>query len=226
MDSIDLQLENRSLRRQFEAMKLDSYKVCPALIGELERETLLLRDLMDWVQTYKRTPNREKMETQGYDFPPVTPDIDPDTDWLLFENWINRKPTAMSLGDIDEFFRIKDVDLVTDEEINNELDTIYGLLSKCSISIELVEELPPKLEYNYLREELKDEDFQHLAPGMTMHIDGCSCFCPECVQRPWCERGMTKFDEDIEAGRMVVPSAVNKYLKFELPPLDKLQDYY
>jgi len=207
-------------------MRLDSYKVCPTLTGELERETLLLRDLMDWVMKYKKLLNRKEMEAEGYDFPPVTPDIDPDTDWLLFENWINGKPTTMSLGDINEFFRIKDVDKVTDNEINCELDTIYDLLAKCSICIELAEELPPKLEYNYLREELNDEDFQHLAPGMTIHIDGCSCYCPGCVQRPWCERGITKFDEDVEAGKMVVPPEVNKYLKSELPPLEKLQDYY
>ena len=225
MKHIDLELENRSLRRQFMQMGLDSRKVCPSLIGETGRENHLLNRLLDWVVSYKKTRSRGQMEINGYEFPPIKPECDPDTDWLLFENWVNGKPLTFSLGDISEFFRFKDLDKVSDKDVNSELDLIYELLEKRSIHITLQDNLPPKLEYEYLRDELKDDEYQYLAPGTIVNITGCTGYCPGCAQRPWCEQGQYKTDDDIDAGKMVVPAIVMKYFNGNLPKIEQLIDY-
>jgi len=45
------------------------------------------------------------------------------------------------------------------------------------------------------------------------HLDGCTGYCPECFQRPWCEQGCDScWKEDKEAGCSVFPDSVKRYV--------------
>ena len=224
MLEIDYELECRSLRRQFEVMGLDSYEVSPSLNGEWKREAALLNRLMHWVLEYRASSGREEMEEAGHLFPPVFPDTDPDSDWLLFENWVNKRPTHMNLNENGELFRLTNLDDVSDEEVEAELDIICALLEKCSMEVDLSEDLPPKLVYEYLRNHIKDTKIQLVADGVTWHIGGCSGDCPSCFQRPWCFSGNCIFPEDEAAGKMVIPEWIKKYIKESLPSLDEMDE--
>lgn len=37
------------------------------------------------------------MKVEGYMFPPINPGIDPDTDWLIFERWMQGKPVRAKM---------------------------------------------------------------------------------------------------------------------------------
>ena len=82
---VDFTLENQSLRREFSAKGLDPKKVMVPDQENLLRENRLLIMLLDWVNAYEQLGGRQQMEAAGYDFPPIEPDYDPDSDWMVFE---------------------------------------------------------------------------------------------------------------------------------------------
>jgi len=225
MSDIDLRLENTALRREFETLKLDSLQICPVCESNPEYENNQLKALLVWTLAYKELGSRTEMEAEEFDFPPVTPAIDPESDWVLFENWIGGKPTSFSLGDINEFFRFNNLDTVSDDEVDKELDSICELLATKNIYVEFVDGLPVKVEYLWLKEQLKDEEFQYLGENTNTHLTGCDCYCPTCMQRLWCDNGLAKFPEDEKAGKMIIPDTLQKYLNKDLPTIDQMIDY-
>src|SRR3972149_3447691 len=99
MKTIDraVRTENRRLKRQFAAFGLDLGPVWGPTPHNLERENDQLRQLLDWVTAWYREPDRQSMTARGYEFPPIDPDFDPDTDWLRLERWLRHEPLGWNL---------------------------------------------------------------------------------------------------------------------------------
>jgi len=57
-----------------------------------------------------------------------------------------------------------------------------------------------------------DEEFDLLDTGWW-HVDGCSGYCPDCFQRPWCEFGIqSRWQEDEKLGKMFLTESVRRYV--------------
>lgn len=211
---LDVILENKSLRREFAIRDLDPEAICHLDPDDPVRENHLLKELLAWVDAYRELGNRQRMEEEGFDFPPVEPDLDPEADWLVFERWMAGLPTSLELGDPSEFFL--NPDAMDDEEIAAQLKDIAEMLERHSILIDLLSRnIPVRLVYEQLRELLSEFSLP-LIPndgGGAWHIDGCSGCCPECFQRPWCESGWENvWPEDLELGRMALPECLENYV--------------
>lgn len=209
---IDLRLENQTLKNEFTLRGLDLYQVWQPSPDDLELENHQLQHLLDWVVKYQECPDRQKLEAEGYLFPPISPDVDPDSDWLIFERWLQGKPVRAKMKEqLRVRFILQDPDVLTDEEIEAELHRLFTHMKDSPFCLELVEDLPARLVYVLIREALEQE-FEFIAAG-SWHIDGCGGYCPGCVQRPWCEAGGSlRWPEDEEAGRMTVPEEVRQYI--------------
>ena len=46
--------------------------------------------------------------------------------------------------------------------------------------------------------------------------------CPDCFQRPWCDNGHSRWDEDEEAGYMVFPERIRPYVSV-VPSVEELE---
>jgi hypothetical protein len=216
---IDLHLHNQSLKSAFAVRGLDLSQVWQPTPDDLERENCQLERLLEWVEKYETCPDRAQMEAEGYEFPPVYPGIDPDSDWLCFELWMQNKPVrakmkeqlnppaGVSLAGLLK----RDPQEMTDVEIEIELEKLYTCLENTNFSIDLTEGLPARFVYTMVREAL-EEEFEFIVGG-GWHIDGCSGVCPECLQRPWCKSGQELcWREDEEAGEIHFPEAVRRYV--------------
>jgi hypothetical protein len=185
-----------------------------------------LHALLDWVNTYKECGSREQMEKEGYDFPPIEPDFSPDDDWFLFERWMQGKPLRQSIiKQLPKTFTPKEPAKLTDQQIAEELDTLIELLSDIHICVDNVKDIPPRLMYTYIIEQM-DEEYSILSGGQW-HLDGCTGYCPDCFQRPWCDFGSRScWPEDEKAGEMVLIDSVRQYVSpspMSLSVLRKLQ---
>ncbi|MFQ6116624.1 MAG: hypothetical protein ACE5NG_21425 [bacterium] len=209
---IDPYLHNQTLKTEFTLRGLDLAEVWQPTPDNLELENRQLEHLLDWVIKYQECPDRKKLEAEGYLFPPTYPGIDPDTDWLIFERWMQGMPVRAKMKDqLQGGFLFREPESMTDEEIEAELERFFTHLADSHFSIDLVEDLPPRLVYILLREVLKEE-FEFIAAG-RWHINGCGGYCPRCVQRPWCEAGGNLcWPEDEEAGHMVLPEETRRYV--------------
>ena len=69
-----------------------------------------------------------------------------------------------------------------------------------------------RVKYMHLRRILHDALFEHTAPG-SFCVIGCDSYCPDCLQRPWCDLGL-KFDWEQEDrnGIKAVPAEVLPYV--------------
>ena len=227
MDDSNAKLEVQSLRRDLEMRGLDVLQVWVPNPADPQLECRQLLNLLEWVRAYEKHPDRQTMEGHGYDFPPIDPDCDPDTDWLRFETWMRRETVREKLRNklaLEEVL-LPSTEL-TDAQIEQALTHVLPALERLQISFERDEGMPARLFYEEVLEAL-EEDYEILAPGTTWHLDGCDGFCPECRRRPWCDNGLTLWPEDEEAGCMVVPDAVRPYVtaadvslsRLELSPL-------
>lgn len=217
--SIDMQFHNQSLKSAFAMRGLDLLQVWQPAPDDLELENRQLERLLDWVEKYEACPDRAQMETDGYDFPPIHPGIDPDSDWMAFELWMQNKPVRAKMkeqlhppaGVSPARLLEKDPKDMTDEEVEAELEKLYACMEGANFSVDLVEGLPARFVYTIVREIL-EEEFEFITGG-CWHIDGCSGYCPGCMQRPWCEFGCSScWNEDEEAGEMVYPVEVRQYV--------------
>ncbi len=212
MENIDVVLENQTLKGEFTARALDLSQVfCPDP-DDLERENRVLCNLLDWVQKYSECGDRKQMEAEGYDFPPIEPDFSLDNDWFLFERWMQGKPVRKTLlAQLPSSYAPKPPAVLTDEKILVELENLIKLLSEIHVTVDLVNDEPPRLVYEHTLETL-DEEFELMTEGFW-HLDGCSGYCPGCNQRPWCESGLDCcWPEDEEAGKMFLIDPVKKYV--------------
>lgn len=222
---IDVLLENQSLKFEFIIRNLDLTPVfCPAP-DDLERENRVLHHLLEWVQKYSECRDRTQMEIEGYHFPPIDPDISPEDDWYRFEQWIQGHPIRQKLKEqLPSDYTPKNPGPLTDEEIISELQELSLHLANIHVSVDLQEELPPRLVYEHLLEILDDE-FDIIGAGFW-HLDGCTGYCPGCFQRPWCETGsQTCWQEDEQAGKIVLIDSVKNYVSASSVSLSILQKF-
>lgn len=224
-ENIDSLLENHSLKNEFELRNLDLTQIWVPTPDDLELENRQLLNLLDWVKKYQECNSRKKMEDQGYEFPPISFCIDPNSDWLRFERWMAGRKIRGKLEDqLLNDFQLKNPDELTDDEIVEELKRLQNHLSKLHFSVDLNEGLPPRLVYEDLLDTLGDE-FELIARG-CWHLDGCTGYCPDCFQRPWCEFGTEScWDEDEDAGVMVFPENVKRYVSASPVSLEILRKY-
>ena len=182
-----------------------------------------VRSILDWVKAYKTTPLRAELKRRGYEFPPVEPDIDPETDWQRFERWIKGEPLNWSF--VAKHGPIPAPATLSDAEVESTLAQIEERLAEHRVEVGIGRELPPRLRLTWLRAELTDTDFEVLGPKTFCVLDGCSGYCPGCFQRPWCESGSSCcWEEDEEAGRMVVPAIAEPFVKEPRPTAQQLRD--
>lgn len=163
---------------------------------------------------YDRYGCKETMEAiKGeWVFPPILPGISPESDWLRFERWIHGEPVmqklAVIISDITDTFRAPDD--IPDTEIEAESKRLVWAIEESGIHVGLKEELPPRLLFVYLYETLND-DF-YVGDG-GWNIDGCTGYCPGCIQRPWCDAGQRLcWGEDEEAGKMHLTEELAPYV--------------
>lgn len=213
---------NRELKAEFDALGLSLEDVFQPIPDDLGRENGILGELLKWVRAYRACPHRRELERKGLHFPPVEPDFDPDTDWLRFERWVNHEPVSWHFT--TNHGSVADPAGLTDAQVETELTRIASLLSRRGVAIGIREDVPPTLVLRYLRDYLAETRFDIAAPGSTWHVDGCSGYCPECFQRPWCDTGRSScWPEDEDAGRMVVPESAAPFAS-NCPTLCQLRD--
>jgi hypothetical protein len=210
--NIDILLENQTLKSEFAIRDLDLSQVFELTPEDLERENSVLSDLLEWVQRYTECKNRKIMEAEGYEFPPIEPAISPDEDWYHFECWMQGRPLRKKLKDqIYPKYNPKNPEELTDKEICTEWQKLIDLLSEIHITVEFQEEVPIRLKYMYLLKSL-DEEYEIINTGFW-HLDGCSGYCPDCFQRPWCEYGCQSYwTEDEKEGKMFLINSVKQYV--------------
>lgn len=211
-DNINDLLENKSLKMEFGLRNLDLSEVFCATPNDLALENRRLKTLLEWVQKYSECRTRKVMEAEGYKFPPIDPGISPEEDWYIFERWIYNIPTRSTLKEqLPRTYTLKKPELLTDEGMQVEIRKLIDAIEKSGYSIGLNEGIPVRLVYSYLLETL-GEEFNLMIEGGWI-LDGCSGYCPECFQRPWCASG-GKFcwTEDKEAGKMYLCDTLNEYV--------------
>lgn len=211
-ESIDIYLENQNLKSEFARRNLDLEQVWRPTPDDLELENRQLQHLLEWVEKYEECGSRQAMEAEGYDFPPIDPDIDPDSDWFRFRRWLLGKPVRKTAKSrLSAELQLKPSEELTDDEIVAILDNLVEGLAEIRLSVDLNDGVPPRLIYEYLLEEI-EEEFELSGRG-TWHLAGCTGYCPGCFQRPWCEFGNSScWSEDEEAGQMVFPKNVKRYV--------------
>ncbi|MFC1854020.1 hypothetical protein ACFL27_27865 [candidate division CSSED10-310 bacterium] len=212
MNDIDAILENQALKQEFATLGLGLENVWQPTPDDIELENRQLAHLLEWVRNYDEHRDREKMELLGYTFPPIYPDFDPDADWDRFQRWVMGLPLSFNLREeIAPYIQLQDPAQLSDEQIEQALDNIMKLLPEYNYSIDVNEGIPPRLLYEHVLEFLNEEAL-FISHGCC-HYDGCSGFCPDCFQRPWCEGGgRLCWPEDEELGRMFLIEAVKRYV--------------
>lgn len=196
--------QNAAMRREIAAKGLRLEDVWSPSPHDPESENRRLSALLNWMRAYLACPSRRHLELMGYQFPPVEPDFDPDTDWMRFERWINREPISWRFE--DTFGHIADPADLTDAQVSAEIARVRDLLLRRSVCVDVSDRIPERLLLQHLREFLRTASFDFAGAGSCWHLDGCDGCCPECFQRPWCEAGLSScWLEDERAGQMVVP---------------------
>ncbi len=223
---IEAEIENKTLKAEFSMRNLDILQVWQSSPdNDLELENRQLQSLLDWVIKYQTYGDRKQMEAEGYLFPPISFDIDPDSDWLRFERWLQGKSVTYRLSEkIPNFIERRNIEDLTHAEIEDSLQRLIDQLAYFNIAVELWAGVPPRLVYRFLQEEVIFETFDITCDGWW-HIDGCGGYCPGCFQRPWCEFGISScWAEDEEAGKMYLLDAVQKYVQASAGSLKILQE--
>ena len=90
-----------------------------------------------------------------------------------------------------QYLHIEPDDFPAEKELNDkELEEQYirleELLKAHNIFIEFQPGLPRRIAYRYLTEEVFYEKYVFVE-GMTLHLDGCTGYCPDCFQLDYCD---------------------------------------
>lgn len=178
-------LGTEAVRSIFRQMKLDPADVLEHMSHDSERENRCLRALLRWATAYRRQGSRQAMEKNGFLFPPVQPGIDQDTDWLQFENWMAGKTTAWRYA--DEFTDPPDPAGLPDDAVAREYALMVQHLATRRVLVQLPEEVPVRMRYEYLRHEVLSDPFDRPVGATTTTITGCGGDCESCFQARWCE---------------------------------------
>jgi len=219
--------QNLALKREFEYLRLDLGEIMVFTPFDLDLENRRLQSLFDFVGRYRQYGSRAVMEAvEGrFVFPPVFPDISPESDWYRFEQWMQGKPVRQKLSEMllqTTAFRMAGA--IGDDEIEAELKCLENALDQAGYRHSLNPDVPARLVYAYLYKML-DETFEVDEPGEGgWCIDGCSGYCPGCFQRPWCEFGESScWTEDETSGKMHLTDELSEYVSASPQSLQILQ---
>ena len=209
---MEQQLELNRLKTEFSRRGLTLEDVWYPMGGDVELHIRQLRKLLDWVEAYELYGDRETMEEQGYEFPPVHPCIEPESDWLRFERWMAGEPVTHTLRDyLPRNADFPSASQLNDAEVSEKMKSLLTGLEAMGLCWGIFRDIPIRLQYAHLLEYL-DKPMEILGRGVW-HLDGCDGFCPGCFQRPWCEfGGKGVWPEDEEAGEMYLAGEVRTYV--------------
>ncbi len=194
--------QNQALKKEFSELGLDLEPVMEFTPMDIDLENRRLQSLLDFVRLYRERGESQKvMELLDKPFPPIFPMISPDNDWYRFRLWLEGAPLTMKLREQAGLPPLeKAIPEMTEEEIREAIAFRMDALKKSGIGIYL-QELPPPILLMALCEMLEEETERMEGEGWT--LDGCSGYCPGCLQRPWCNTGQSLgWAEDNEAGGM------------------------
>ena len=192
------------------------------------RKHIRLSNLLHFVEKFKEYQSKELMELMGMPFPPVFPQISPESDWHRFELWLAGKEVRKKLLDqLSIDFQILPPDKVSYENADLELQKLSAAINNAGFGISLNDGIPPKVVYQYIWDTLQEVfEISSTSGGGGWFIDGCSGYCPGCFQRPWCETGLTGYwPEDKKAGKMELPEEIKEYVSASSVSLDILKEY-
>lgn len=153
--------------------------------GNARRDLKILDDLARWVAAYRALGSRKAMEAKGFDFPPVEPGIEPDTDWLRFEAWVNGEPVSWNLQ--EEAGQTLLSETLADDAVARNWDYLTGLLAERNVVVDCPEETPLRIRHDELIRYLREASFDITSPETRTHILGCEGGCESCVFADWCE---------------------------------------
>ncbi len=95
---------------------------------------------------------------------------------------------------------------LNDEELEEQYKRFEQLLNVHNIVINLQPGLPLRLAYKYLTEEALPGKYTFVK-GMTLHLDGCDGYCPDCFQADYCHiKDAIWSKEELEKEREKNPS--------------------
>lgn len=204
--------KNRDLRKAFKKLKLNVEAVIDAKPFDIKLENKRLEVLLDFVEKYHTCQDRDTMQLLGMPFPPIYPQISPESDWYRFELWLQGKAIRKKLADqLPQDHYLISPDDLPDHLLESECTKLIDMLNELGFSIALVNEIPDKLLYHFLYETLQ-ESFDLDSEGGWV-LDGCSGYCPGCIQRPWCDTGgENAWLEDEEIGKMHLPPELEDFV--------------
>ena len=221
-------VKNQKLKDAFIRLGLHLSAVMEYQPYNLELENKRLEQLLHFVFKYYACEDRDAMEVIGMATPPIFPRISPDSDWSRFKLWLAGKAVKQKLRDrLPHSFEILPPHRIGLLEAQQACDRLEAALNRIGIGVSLVEDLPPIIAYRYMWEQL-DEEFELGTDGWV--IDGCSGYCPGCLQRPWCESGQEDaWPEDQEIGKIFFIEDLRKFVSatpfsLELMKCDELKN--
>lgn len=204
-------LENQRLYQEFKHLDLDPDEIWEYDTEDLELKNNQLKYLLGFTRSYLKHCSRQVMEISGFMFPPVYPGISPESDWYRFERWTRGESVRETIrAQLPEEFEVRPAEHLSDEALPAELDRLIDALAEKGYYVDL-HQLPDRLVYESVLEWIGEEI--ELCPNGGWHLDGCTGYCPDCIQRPWCDTGQKIcWPEDEDAGMMHLPDAVKKYV--------------
>lgn len=217
--------KNQELKKQFPELGLDLEPVMQFSPMDLDLENRRLESLLDFVLAYReRGESQEAMELLDRPFPPIFPQISPDNDWYRFRLWLESEPLRLKLRDQAGLPPLeKAIPEMTEEEAKEAVEVSMEALQKNGIGVHL-QELPPHILLMALCEML-DEESERIEGGGWM-LDGCSGYCPGCLQRPWCDTGQSLgWTEDRQAGGMHLREELRHFVSMAPQPEQVLAEY-
>ena len=217
--------ENQALKKQFQELGLDLEQVMYFTPMDLDLENRRLQSLLDFVEKYREGGESEHvMELLDKPFPPIYPMISPENDWYRFRLWLEGAPLVMKLRDQAGLPPLeKPIREMTEAEIEVAIQMRLDALEESGISI-CLQELPPHILLMALCEML-DEETERME-GEGWMLDGCSGYCPGCLQRPWCDTGQSLgWKEDNEAGGMHLRAELQDFVSMN-PQSEEVLDAY
>ena len=185
MNAEQVVAENRALKQKFTEHGLDPSAVWQPTPSDLRLENAQLSNLLRWVEAYRACPERALLEELGLWFPPVEPDSDPESDWVLFERWIQGKPTCWRFS--EEHEPLPAPESMTEVQVEAVYDELLDWLADHGIDVAFGEHVSARAAFTHLRETLPEETFQYAAPASRCVLTGCSGDCAACFQREGCE---------------------------------------
>lgn len=223
-DEIEIKFEMDKLKSEFARRGLDLLAIWQPVEEDPKVHLRQLRRLLQWVEVYEIHQDRNILKKLGYEFPPVQPCIEPESDWLRFERWMAGQPVTHTLRDyLPDGQVFLPEEHLSDKELSEKIAILLDGLEKMNCQLAINQDIPIRLTYNFLVEYL-DEPMEILVGGIW-NLDGCTGYCPECFQRPWClSGGNLLWQEDEAAGEMYLIDAVNSYVsptRFSLEILKK-----